>query len=280
MKSFQSTMFNRTARFPLAVLIVSFSLIAPASATDWAYTGDDAGPDKWAELDPANALCASGKNQSPVNIDTTKTLSGKLPGLKFNYGLLKPAAMRNTGKGLELTLEPGASIRIDGLEFGLKRIDFHIPSEHTVNGQHFPMEIQFIHESAGSTAKQLANVSMMAIPGKPDRTLRKLVQYLPLAPGESKPLADNALRNLEMKRKLANYYRYDGSITTPPCTEGVRWFIMKQPLTQSKAQYQAFRESIKEDNNRPVQDLIARRILEWGFFPSGLGVKPAEKKDD
>ena len=157
------------------------------------------------------------------------------------------------------TVDTPANITFDGTAYVLKRLELHIPSEHTIDGKHFPMEIQFVHESKDN---KLAIVSMMAIPGRPDRTLRKLLQQLPMKPGESQTLVANALRNTEIKKKYANDYRYSGSLTTPPCTEGVRWFIMKQPLTFSKQQYQTFKAALKQDNNRPVQDLNARIILE------------------
>jgi carbonic anhydrase len=230
-----------------------------ADQPDWQYDETE----KWGSLNPAYTLCSEGKNQSPVNIDTNKTANGPTQGIKFNYGLIVPGNIINTGKLIQVSInskvDKPANIKVDGTEFVLKRLDIHIPSEHTIDEKHYPMEIQFIHESKQG---KRANVSLLAVPGRPDRTLRKLIQYLPLKAGEAKPLPANALRNSEMKRKFANYYRYSGSLTTPPCTEGVHWFIMKQPLTFSKQQYEAFKAAIGQDNNRPVQDLNARLILE------------------
>jgi carbonic anhydrase len=230
-----------------------------ASQPDWQY--DKAG--KWGELSPDYSLCSTGKNQSPINIDTKKTAKGAKQGIKFNYAVIAPDKIVNNGKLIQVLINSGvkkpANIQVDGREFILKRLDFHIPSEHTLDKQHYPMEIEFIHQSKDG---KLANVSLFAVPGRPDRTLRKLIQQLPVQAGEANALAENALRNTEMKKKFANYYRYSGSLSSPPCTEGVHWFIMKQPLTFSKEQYQAFKTAIKKDNNRPVQDLNARIILE------------------
>ncbi len=211
----------------------------------------------------ANTLCETGKNQSPINIDSSqaaRAFNRLRMGLKFNYGQLNPKTIVNTGNGLRLFVEEGANIQIDGQQFFLKALDFHMPSEHTVNGRHFPLEIQFLHESA---QQDPAIVSMMFIPGKADRTLRKLIQQqLPTHPGKPRILAANTLKNLEMKKKLANYYRYTGSLTTPPCREGVRWFIMQQPLTIADEQQQALKAAIGKENNRPVQPLHARRVTE------------------
>lgn len=224
---------------------------------------DPNGPNNWSKISPDFVLCGAGKNQSPVNIDTKKTARGQARGIKFNYGLITPWKIENTGNLIRVAInsagEKAANINVDGIEFKLKHLDLHIPSEHTLDEQHYPMEVQFAHESK---EHGLAYVSMMVVPGRPDRTLRKLLQQLPMNAGESKPLPPNALRNTEMKKKLASYYRYSGSSTTPPCTEGAHWFIMKQPLTVSKEQYQKFRAAIKQDNNRPVQDLNARLIVE------------------
>ena len=239
------------------LLLTSTSLFA--SQPDWGY--DEA--EKWGDLSPDYHLCNTGKNQSPINIDTKKTADGPTQGIKFNYGLITPDKIVNNGKLIQVivnsTADKPANIKVDGTEFILKRLDFHIPSEHTLDKKHYPMEIEYIHESKDG---KLANVSLFAVPGRPDRTLRKLIQQLPMKAGDSNPLPANALRNTEMKKKFANYYRYSGSLTTPPCSEGVHWFIMKQPLTFSKQQYQTFKAAISQDNNRPIQDLNARIILE------------------
>jgi carbonic anhydrase len=205
-----------------------------------------------------NTVCKSGKNQSPINIDVQTALTFQKRGLKFNYGRLDPKKITNTGTKLTIDVTEGASIKVDGIEFGLKHLSFHIPSEHTYNNHHFPMEIQFVHQSNDN---QWAMVSVMVSTGKSSRTLAKLQQQLPMNAGESKSLAANALRNLERKQRVANYYRYSGSLTSPPCTEGVRWFIMNNPLTLSKPHFQQFRQAIKQDNNRPVQALNARIVL-------------------
>ncbi len=206
----------------------------------------------------SNTLCYSGKNQSPINIDAKTAVNALKKGLKFNYGRLDPIKISNTGKQLKIDVAQGAGIKVDGIEFQLKYLSFYLPSENTYNKQHFPMEIQFVHQSKD---QQFAIVSMMVTMGKSSRTLVKLQSQLPMKIGESKPLAANALRNLERKQKVANYYRYNGSLTSPPCTEGVRWFIMNNPLKISQPHYLRFQQALKKSNNRPVQALNARIIL-------------------
>ncbi len=229
-------------------------------ASDWSYDSDsNAGPDKWASLAPENTLCSNGKNQSPVNIDTKKTANIQTAGIKFDYGMTLPETISNTGNMLQIKTGGWAKIKVDSIEFALQKIELHIPSENTIDGKHYPMEIEFIHQSKD---KQIAIVSRMAVPGRPDRTLRKLMENLPMKAGETSKVSHNALKNTEMKKKYGNYYRYNGSITTPPCEEGVRWFIMKQPISFSKEQYETLKKAIPQDNNRPTQKLNARLILQ------------------
>jgi len=228
------------------------------SAAEWAYK-ETKGPEKWADLAPEYSICGSGKNQSPINIDTKKAINIEAAGIKFNYGLTLPETITNTGNLIQVNTRGWAKLNVDDIEFKLQHLEFHIPSEHTIDGKHFPMEIQFIHESEGG---QTAIVSRMAIPGRPDRALRKLFEKLPMQAGETEKLSGNALRNIEMKMKVSNYFYYNGSMTTPPCSEGVRWYLMKAPMTFSKEQYNQLKSAVEQDNNRPVQTLNARMILE------------------
>ena len=242
-------------------LLVATSSNLSAEEAGWSYSGETA-PEHWANLSPENALCGSGKNQSPVNIDPTKTfnaqsVAGKEWGIKFNYGFLIADSIKNTGNMIQVEAR-GGNIKVDDIEFELKRLDFHIPSENKIGDQHFPLEIQFVHESKN---QELATVSMMIVPGGQSRLLSKLLPELPQA-GESNRLSANTTRSLEMQKKIGSYYRYNGSMTAPPCKEGVRWFVMKQTQTMSKEQYQQLKAAIPVDNNRPVQDLNARMIVE------------------
>jgi carbonic anhydrase len=243
------------------IIILLASVIATSlSAEDakWSYSGET-GPENWAEISEDYALCKTGKNQSPVNIDLKATASADKKGIKFNYGLIIPDSIVNNGKFIQADVSMGTDITVDDIEFELKSLQFHMPSENTVDGQHFPMEVQFVHESK---KKELAYVSMMFIPGRQNRLLSKILEELPAEVGKEEHLSGNSLRSIEMRKKLDSYYRYNGSMTTPPCSEGVRWFIMKQNQSLSKEQYAAFKAAMKEDNNRPVQPLNARIIME------------------
>lgn len=237
-------------------LILTASTLLFADDKEWSYSGDS-GPEKWASLSPDYALCGNGKNQSPVNIDPKKTFKGQTRGIKFNYGFLIADSIKNTGKMIQVDVR-GGNIQVDDSKFELKHLNFHIPSEHKIGDQHFPLEIQFVHQAENN---EMATVSMMIIPGRQSRLLSKLIPEIPKA-GESKRLSANTLRSIEMQKKIGSYFRYNGSMTTPPCSEGVRWFVMKNNQSMSKEQYQQLKDAMQADNNRAVQALNARMVLE------------------
>lgn len=238
----------------VAVLFASTSIFA----NDWSYQGDT-GPAKWGELSAENSLCSSGKNQSPVNIETAAAVNANLQAIKFNYGMLMPREIKNTGNAIRVELGIGSNVLADDKEFELKFFDFHTPSQTTVNGKAFPMEALFHHETKDG---EIAIVSMMFVPGEADHTINKLWEQLPMNAGESERLSAKALRPIEMTSKIDSYYRYNGSLTTPPCTEGVRWFVLKQPMKVSNAQLTKIKNALKVSNSRPIQDLNARQIFE------------------
>ena len=243
--------------FPVLIsLTLGTSSMLYADGVKWSYSGET-GSEHWADLSPDYATCGNGKNQSPINIDSHTALVAQNRSIKFNYGHITPDKITNTGNFIQVDVGAGANIDVDGNRFELKHLNIHMPSENTYNNEHFAMEIQFVHENKD---KELVYLSMMGDLSQANRTLNKLLAQMPTQAGESKALAANSLRNVEMKKRIGKYYRYNGSMTTPPCTEGVRWFILKQALTLSVAQQQQFKNVIKQANNRPTQALNARVV--------------------
>ena len=226
--------------------------------TSWSYEGAT-DPQHWAELSPSNVVCGKGKNQSPVNIDTNTTTDIEQEPIKLNYSMLVADSIKNTGHSIQVDMRSGGSITLDGEEFKLKQLHFHTPSENTVNGKHFPMETHFVHQN---NTGDLAVLAMMFIPGKEDRTIANLWKNMPSSPGDSARLTASDLKSIESDTSFSNYYRYNGSLTTPPCTEGVRWVVMQTPMTVSQEQVKALQQVLKHSNNRPVQKLNARIIME------------------
>lgn len=245
------------------VMALAASLVIPVNvsaddAAPWSYKGRT-GANEWGNLHESYKLCESGKNQSPINIESAKALDVDLGKLAFNYSMLIPDEMHHTGSTLRVDMGLGSSIKFDGKEFELKYFTFHSPGEHKVNGKQFPMEVQFVHQSREGIN---AVVSMLFIPGAADRTLNSVFGAMPKQAGGKAKLGNKSLKTIEMEQKTDNFYYYNGSLSTPPCTEGTHRFIMKTPMSIDDKQLQYFQYYMADDNARPVQPLNIRRVME------------------
>ena len=237
----------------LACMVITSSTNAENHKAHWGYTGHS-GPEHWADITPENSAC-NGKNQSPVNI--TSTVSAKLPALTFSYKL--PAnEMLNNGHTVQVNFPQGNSLQIEDTDFFLNQLHFHAPSENQIDGQNYDMEVHFVHADSNGN---LAVIAVMIEEGKQNSALDKAFEKLPMKSGRSLSISD-LVQPDQIMPVNHEYYRFNGSLTTPPCSEGVRWYVMKKPVTASKQQIEAFKQSIQGANNRPVQSLNARVVLE------------------
>jgi carbonic anhydrase len=233
---------------------VSLSAVAPAMAQHhWGYSGHE-GPRNWGKLDPKFAACAIGKNQSPVNLPSFK--KGQQKPVEFDY---KGGASEilNNGHTIEIEYREGSSLILDGHTYELKQFHFHAPSENTINGKHFPLEGHLVHADKDG---HLAVVAILFNEGPANPLIASLWQGIPSKVGEKHELPEplNAVQLLPSDRE---YYRFAGSLTTPPCSEGVTWLVVRKPVTASKEQIAAFSKAVGFANSRPVQPLNARRVL-------------------
>ena len=219
----------------------------------WGYSGHN-GPSHWGDLKSEYTMCKIGKNQSPINI--TNEIKANLTPLNIYYDV-KAYKFLNNGHTLKAKMKNGAKIYIDGKEFNLIQFHFHTPSENTIDGKYYPMEAHFVH----STKKgELAVLAVMFKEGKYNPNLEKLTINLPKHIGEEKDISKSNLKAKDLLPGNLDYYRFNGSLTTPPCSEGVRWFVLKTPVEISKSQIDKF-EKIMGKNNRPTQPINARIIL-------------------
>ena len=220
----------------------------------WAY--DDAeGPKHWAELSESYSVCGNGKNQSPVNIQDT--IESEFDTLTFNYRSNMSNILHN-GHTVMINIVPG-SLFSDGIEtFELKQFHFHTPSEHLIAGKSFPLEAHFVHTDDQGN---LAVIAVLFEVGDENPAIKKLWSTLPKHSGDQHSLPGTAHDYLKLLPQKMDFYRYNGSLTTPPCSEGVRWFVFKQPVSVSKGQIDTFYKAIGHSNNRPVQTLYGREIL-------------------
>lgn len=230
---------------------------AASGTTDqvhWGYHGPY-GPANWGELLPEYALCGAGRNQSPVNL--TGFIEAELPPLTINYAGMV-IDLRNNGHTVQADYHPGSSLVVDGRIFHLKQFHFHAPSENLLNGRAYPLEVHFVHSDDHGN---LAVVAVLFQTGEENRSLSKLWDQLPEHAGTSRILAAQ-VRADELLPDDRDYYRYNGSLTTPPCSQGVLWLVMKQTPSVSTEQVETFTAAIGGPNNRPVQPLNARVVLQ------------------
>ncbi|VAW65296.1 Carbonic anhydrase, alpha class [hydrothermal vent metagenome] len=234
-------------------LLLASSLAVAGSHPKWGYS-DEEGPDHWASLSADFQEC-SGNNQSPVNL--THFIKSDLKKIKINYNT-DGNEIVNNGHTIQINYAKGSSINIDGMNFELKQFHFHSPSENHINGKSYPLEAHFVHADKNAN---LAVIALMFDIGDENKTLDKAWSKMPQHTDDKYTLSNkvNADDLLPAKR---DYYRFNGSLTTPPCSEGVRWFVMKEAVSLSKKQLGAFKSALHNPNNRPIQAVNARVILE------------------
>lgn len=233
-----------------------------ARPAHWGYDQED-GPTEWAMLSPVYALCASGKTQSPINIERIDAKGGATWKLDYKTTSLRIAHNEHmediidNGHTIQITVDEGSTFTFGEKSYNLKQFHFHTPSEHTLDGKHAPMEMHLVHQSADGS---LAVIGVLFQEGQvANENFKKIIANLPNAKGESKHVAD---ANLELKVHLPkdNYaYHYTGSLTTPPCTEGVQWLVLRDPVLLTADQIKAFSSRIGH-SNRPTQPVNDRTI--------------------
>lgn len=221
----------------------------------WSYEGKEA-PEHWGELSADYALCQAGKNQSPVDIRSATHTQHEA--LTPDYHHTENESIVNNGHAVQINVASGNTLKIDGDTFTLQQFHFHTPSENTIDGKSFPMEVHFVHTDEEG---EVAVVAVMFTEGKANTALAETWSALPEA--LNKPQALPHPINLDaLLPDNKDYYRFSGSLTTPPCTEGVRWIVMKNPVSVSAEQIKALKDVLHHNNNRPIQPLHGRVITD------------------
>jgi len=239
----------------LGVLACAAGIAASAQTTaPWDYEGKR-GPLAWGKLDPAYHACSQGKEQSPVDIRGAR-LNTALKPVEYHYRS-GPVTMENTGRTIRVYPQPGSYIVVDGVRYDLEQFHFHHPSEESVKGRLTDMDVHLVHKSQDGKQVVIA-VRFNVDPGSPNAVIAALWRHLPTKTGTTDKVAEevNPGGLLPADR---GYWTYVGSLTAPPCTEGVRWFIYEDTLTVSREQLRLF-ASIFKMNTRPLQELHGRKI--------------------
>lgn len=241
-----------STKLAFAPFIIASFIALPAAASEqghhWSYAGAE-GPAHW------GGTCSTGKAQSPIAITKASASPKKLPPIEINY---QPGALHiiDNGHTIQANVDKGSYISIGGHRFDLVQFHFHKPSEETIDGRRFAMVAHLVHKDAGGSLAVIA---------------------VPLKAGASNPVIDTLWRNIPKQKEHeeslhgvtispgqllpANraYFTYTGSLTTPPCTEGVRWFVLKNPNSVSLDQITRF-SKLYQSNARPTQPLNKREV--------------------
>lgn len=253
----------KNSYFLLCIVLLASCQMKEKSArpVHWSYEGEN-GPTKWGQLAPEYKQCDNGLTQSPIDL-TGDSASGTIK-WSFNYGsttfrVAHTEHMDNiidNGHTIQVSVDQGSSFTLNNKTFDLKQFHFHSPSEHTINGEHAPLESHWVHQSADGA---LAVVGVLFKEGEHNHNIQQIIEHLPSKKGESLELKDKKI-DLEVHLPPSTLaYHYIGSLTTPPCSEDVQWLVLKEPINISKEQLAALRLKLN-NNNRPTQALNQRRI--------------------
>ena len=220
----------------------------------WAYEGKE-GPGDWGKLDSKYAVCSLGHTQSPIDIKGAKPAD--LPALKFDYKVV-PLNIIDNGHTIQINYPEGSTLTVGDRTYSLKQFHFHHPSEEHVNGHGYAMVAHLVHaDSAGN----LAVVAVLLAKGAENPLLATLWKNLPAEKGKTVDVSGVTIDVSTLLPADHGYYTFAGSLTTPPCSEGVTWYVLKSQSTISSAEVASFAK-IYPKNARPIQPLNGRQLLE------------------
>ena len=243
------------------ILLTGLIFDTLADETHWGYDGDE-GPAFWAQLSSEFSLCADGSAQSPIDIHDARELD--LVDIEFHYGETDRDAeatdsIYNNSHTIQVNVASGSYIVYNGIRYDLLQFHFHSPSEHTILGVAAPMEIHFVHQDPNSG--NLAVVGMLLTEGESENEAYAAVfDHLPAEVGDPEAMRNPLILDTLLPDQLT-FYTYHGSLTSPPCSEIVRWLLLDTALKLSAEQIAAF-TAIYDHNARPVQPLGQRDLLQ------------------
>jgi len=221
---------------------------------EWSYN-DEEGPERWGDLKPEYAKCKAGQLQSPIDIRNTR--KAPLPPIQFEY---KPSAFKivNTGHSIQVNYDPGSFISVADKRYELRQFHFHHPSEERIDGKIYDMVVHLVHADSDG---RLAVVAILLKNGSHNPIVEKLWDYLPANEGSERAVVGMRVNAANLLPRSFGYYSFEGSLTTPPCSEGVSWFVLKTPGEISSQQVTVFAK-LYPHNARPTQPSNGRVISE------------------
>jgi carbonic anhydrase len=243
----------RAAIFYL-VLLSLLCAVPAVAASHWGYSGEF-NPENWHKADPSYALCNNGKNQTPINIEPQ--YQTKLPPIKLTY-THKGQSLINNGHSIQVEFPANNTMTVGQQTFTLLQAHFHAPGENQLKGKSYPMEGHFVHKDGKGN---LAVLAVFFFVFAENSNIASLWKSMPQKAGENAQLSGGGFDGRSILPAKLEYIYFNGSLTTPPCGEGVRWYVLKKAQTVSKQQVAKF-TSIVGVNNRPLQPVNARPVLE------------------
>jgi carbonic anhydrase len=245
----------------LATVLASGALLATsvmaqeqANGHAWSYDGNT-GPSHWGDLNPEFALCKSGHRQSPIDIRATQKVD--LPAIQFNYDSI-PLDIIDNGHTIMIICAPGSFIHVGNKQYELKQFHFHRPSEEEVNGKRYDMVVHLVHAAQDGS---VAVVAVLLQKGEDNLLIHELWSDLPKEKHKEQRLDHVQINMASLLPPDRGYYTFSGSLTTPPCTENVTWYVLKHPVTVTAAEIEAFSKLYRQDA-RATQPLYGRVVQE------------------
>ncbi len=234
------------------IALLNVAAAAQAESAHWAYKGHG-GPAEWGSMDAAFATCKLGELQSPIDIRAAKPAD--LPQIKFDY---KPSPLKiiDNGHTIQVNYAPGSSIDVGGVRYDLVQFHFHHPSEEKIDGKAHAMVAHLVHKNAEG---KLAVVAVLLDGGGTSQTIDTIWKNIPAEKEKEVAAADVSVDAANLLPANRDYYTFQGSLTTPPCSEGVTWFVLKSPVKIADGEIATF-SKLYPLNARPVQPLHGRLI--------------------
>ncbi len=224
----------------------------PSDSLDWSYAGTT-GPAFWGRVNPSYYLCDQGLRQSPIDLRWKKPAAAKKVQIDYQPSLW---SIKKTARGLELHIPNGNTLTLNGEKFDLAEVHFHHPSQHTLSGRGFPLEAELIHRNdKGHTAI----IGVFFEEGAANTALMQILNRLPTETGLKTAISDVVFQPSWLLPDKRSFYEYQGSLTEPPCYEGVSWMVFNTPLIVAPEQLQTLR-SLAPENSRPAQPLHDRTV--------------------
>ncbi|WP_186644434.1 carbonic anhydrase [Fluviispira vulneris] len=252
--SFMQTIFKIVLLFLLLSQSSAYSN-SDSKKPHWGYTGEN-GADNWGKLDETYKICSTGINQSPINIQMKQAKENEsLPKLDFSYSGI-PLTVLNNGHTIQVNYPKGSKIEIGRKQYGLLQFHFHTPSEHAFDGKRSAMEVHFVNQNEDGS---LAVIGVLMKKGKKNNALASIFDNMPKKESTLTNVNNVNFEAEDVIPKGSKYFTYSGSLTTPPCSQIVTWYVLKEQIEVSIEQIKRF-QNIFNMNARPIQALSNRAV--------------------